>query len=128
MSWAPTFAAILFGLLSSFVVFHISGNHYNLRRRRTIQIPPFYQNPLTRPLYFLVAAILLLIALYFSTPWWITAIVISSNLIATQSGAAAEYRAELESMTRHLMENQGLSRDEAERKAKDIVETWSPVV
>lgn len=121
MSWAPAFAALFFAFFSGFVIHHIARNQYNLKRRRSHELPPLYSNLGTRWLYFSLAAILLLIALYYAKPWWICSIVIVWNVIAWQSGMAMEYQERLQSMTRNIMESENLSRDDATKKAAEVI-------
>lgn len=121
MSWAPAFAALFFGFFSGFVIHHIARNRYNLNRRRWHNVPPFYRNRGTRWLYFLLAAFLLLIAIYYATPWWICSIVIMWNVMAWQSGSAMEFNEHLQSMTDHLMQSENLPREDAKKRAAEIL-------
>lgn len=121
MSWAPAFAALFFGFLSSFVIHHIARNRYNFKQRCWHNVPPLYRNAATRWLYFLFAAILLITAIFYATPWWICSIVIVWNVMAWQSGTAMEHSEHLQSMTDHLMQSENLSLDEARKKASEIL-------
>ncbi|HSB96465.1 MAG TPA: hypothetical protein VLC91_08460 [Spongiibacteraceae bacterium] len=114
-------AALILGFFVGFLTYFMGGYQYHLAVGNLHKVPLLYVNPLTRVVYFIMAAVLTLVAGLISPYWWITSIIVVWVIVGWQNGKQLEYNDEVGRFAKRFMEDEGLDVEAARKKARQVL-------